>query len=156
MPISSSIYLLREKLILLVQSYRRFTCKIKYPWRYHCYSQPATVRSCLDFSLKKKKSPSRAFSNEFLGHPELFQRGLHDGVLDGAEHQLDVLGICFRRRKKEKKPLLIFTCGTGEVWIDYLFRVGVQVDEHSKNEFPSGYCILLRTYIKEGNTGAID
>ena len=28
-----------------------------------------------------------------LSHAELFQSGLHDGIFDGAEYHLDILGI---------------------------------------------------------------
>ena len=44
------------------------------------------------------------------------------------------------------QPFKKSTCGTCEVWIDDLFRVWIQVNKHTQNEFPCSNCILLRTW----------
>ena len=51
----------------------------------------------------------------------LLQVQLQDGVLDGGEHEADVLGVC----------------GAGEVGVDDLVAVGVQVHKHLQDEFPA-------------------
>ena len=49
------------------------------------------------------------------------------------------------KMEKHEIRMSLITGGAGEVGIDNLLGVWIQIYEHSKNEFPSSYCILLRT-----------
>lgn len=60
----------------------------------------------------------------------LFEVELQDGVFDGGEHEADVLRVC----------------GAGEVRVDDLVHVGVQVHEHLQDELPAGLGVQLRTW----------
>ena len=69
-----------------------------------------------------------------LDQVELSEVVSQDGVLDGGEHEADVLGVC----------------GAGEVGVDRLLPVWVLVLVHLQDELPGRFGIASRPWETKG------